>query len=252
MGKAREQMQRQRDESERLLEWNRAATIRQLQADFEKPESLARLMEYNPDSGALKWRARMPEMFAVKYRQPEAQCAAWNTRWAGKPALNCQDKSGYRHGRVNRKKVYAHRAAWEIFHGSPPENQIDHINGVRNDNRIANLRDVTCSQNLQNAKLRTSNSSGCTGVSFNGQLQKWETYIIVDSKQIRLGMFADFDDAVAARKKAERVHGFHPNHGRSEQDLRAAGMSWEQVWDAKNAEFFDPEIFRSIQQETEA
>lgn len=85
---------------------------------------------------------------------------------------------------------------------------IDHKHGksTKNDNRKENLRICTHSQNLMNVGLRANNISGVTGVCFENDTNKWCATIKVLGKNIRLGRFDNFDDAVAARKKAEEEY----------------------------------------------
>ncbi len=108
----------------------------------------------------------------------------------------------------------SHRAAWAIYYGEYPKNHIDHINGVRTDNKIINLRDVTRSENQRNMKTHKHNTSGHTGVGFHKKTEKWRANIWKNNKQIHLGLFDDFEGAVAARKSAEKKYNYHPNHGR--------------------------------------
>lgn len=90
-----------------------------------------------------------------------------------------------------------------------PENYfVDHIHGIntRNDNRKENLRICTIQQNTRNSSVRRNNSSGITGVCFDNYRNKWRAYIKANDKQISLGRFENFEDAVAARKEAEDKH----------------------------------------------
>lgn len=113
------------------------------------------------------------------------------------------------------KNYLAHRIVWEMHNGPIPEGmEIDHINHNRIDNRIENLRIVTKQCNLRNQSIRVNNTSGVTGVSWDKSVGKWHSQIKVASKSISLGVFVDFNDAVAARKEAERKYGFHENHGK--------------------------------------
>lgn len=83
---------------------------------------------------------------------------------------------------------------------------IDHINHNKQDNRKSNLRVVTASQNNMNATKRIDNTSGVTGVSWHKGLGLWRARINVNSKEISLGCFNKFDDAVKARKDAEEKY----------------------------------------------
>jgi hypothetical protein len=98
--------------------------------------------------------------------------------------------------------------------GEFPPNDIDHINGNRNDNRWANLRGVERSINMKNCARRSDNTSGFTGVTWDGYRKKWRSTIFVDGRKHQLGRHDDFETACAARKAGNVRFGFHPNHGR--------------------------------------
>lgn len=116
--------------------------------------------------------------------------------------------NGYRLIRVNNGQYQAHRLAWVMIHGSAPADQIDHINGRREDNRISNLRPATCSQNQMNCGKRSDNSSGYKGVSWHKRKKKWSVGIQVERKRIFLGDFTEISDAAAAYAAASRrYHG---------------------------------------------
>nr|WP_175479900.1 HNH endonuclease signature motif containing protein [Paracoccus homiensis] len=109
--------------------------------------------------------------------------------------------------------MQAHRVAWAVIHGRWPNGEIDHINGDRSDNRLANLREVTKRENHRNMAIRSDNTSGVTGVYWAREKGKWAAYIKAD-KMVALGRYDTFAEAVAARRAAEKVLGYHPNHGR--------------------------------------
>ena len=92
--------------------------------------------------------------------------------------------------------------------------QVDHEDGNNQNDRWYNLRDVTNQQNQQNMKRASNNTSGTTGVSWNAAKNRWEAKIKSNAKTIHLGRYADINDAINARKQAEKQYGFHPNHGR--------------------------------------
>lgn len=83
---------------------------------------------------------------------------------------------------------------------------IDHISHDKMDNRRANLRKCTNAQNIRNGSLSKNNTSGVTGVYFDNNRGKWHAQIRVDRKAIFLGRFDSFDEAVAARREAEKVY----------------------------------------------
>jgi hypothetical protein len=106
------------------------------------------------------------------------------------------------------KKVYkAHRLIWAIVYGEFPKGQIDHINGIRHDNRIDNLRDVTQQQNAHNKKeIFKTNTSGYKGVCWNKRSKKWQSCISVNKKTIYLGVFEDAKLAHQAYLDAKKAY----------------------------------------------
>jgi len=126
--------------------------------------------------------------------------------------------SGYILIQIDRKSYKAHRLAWMFTHGKFPLANIDHINGVRIDNRIVNLRSASHSENLKNQKIRATNSSGVTGIYWNNAKRKWRAYIKDLGKQVHLGLFDDKFEAICARKSAENKFGYHKNHGLTQED----------------------------------
>lgn len=121
---------------------------------------------------------------------------------------------GYIQLKVNGRFYYAHRIIWEMHNGQIPDDmEIDHINHNKADNRIENLRLVRHETNTKNAPKYKNNTSGVTGVSWYKRDKKWLAQIMVDGNYIRLGLFDNFEAAVAVRKEAELRYGFHKNHG---------------------------------------
>jgi len=178
-------------------------------------ETLRELLDHDPATGELTWKVRDPKWFKGRRYTAQDQANAWNAKKAGKPALTAVNNKGYKTGGIFRKPYKAHRVIWAMATGAWPESQIDHINGIRDDNRIENLRDVTNQENSRNRKLRNDNTSGHIGVSWDKQENKWRAFIHVNGKKKHLGFFIDKADAIAARKAAEIEHGFHSNHGRA-------------------------------------
>ena len=179
--------------------------------DLPTPETLRKLLSYDPDTGLLTWKRRPLEMFATKRAGN-----SWNSRLCGKPALSYDNGRGYKRGMIFNKFHLAHRVVYAIYHGAWPVNQIDHINGDKSDNRIANLRDVTHAENGRNTPMRINNTSGHTGVSWNINAGKWRARIMVRGKTKHLGFFPGIEDAIAARAAADVKYGFHANHGRQQ------------------------------------
>jgi len=124
-------------------------------------------------------------------------------------------QEGYRRMKFKKKTYMVHRVIYAICHQTDLVGQdLDHINGIRSDNRIENLRLCDTLNNSRNRKRSKLNTSGQTGIVWRKKQRIWEARIVVKRRQIHLGVYKDFKDALAARKKAEKEHGFHKNHGR--------------------------------------
>lgn len=103
----------------------------------------------------------------------------------------------------------AHRLAWFLHTGEDPgERELDHINGVRTDNRIANLRFADRSKQLCNTAIRSDNTTGVKGVYHDKSRGKYAAEIMKNGKRVRLGRFNTLEEAEAAYKaEAISIHG---------------------------------------------
>lgn len=165
-------------------------------------------LDYNPATGAFTWKRRDAATFRRAWR-----AESWNRDFAGKPAFCTPNKDGYLTGMFQNRQFKAHRVAWAVTHGVWPS-QIDHINGCRSDNRLSNLREVTTAENQHNSAIRSHNSVGAAGVSYNKAQRKYRAFIMHHGVRHYLGAFDALEDAARARKDAERRFGWHPNSGR--------------------------------------
>ena len=173
---------------------------------FEKyfTEYLKSRLDYNPETGIYTW----------KYRNGNTkEDKTFNARFAGKEA-GSKNRKGYLMIKIDGNKHHAHKIAYLFMTGKLPENQIDHINGNRSDNRWENLRAATNEENQKNRKIGKSNTSGVMRVNWNKRQNKWCVRINVNKKRINLGVFENFNEAVKVRKEAEVKYGYHENHGR--------------------------------------
>lgn len=170
---------------------------------------VARLLKADFETGKLFWLPRPLSMFRT-----ERGCDSWNFRCACGEALTTSGPHGHRSGGMFSRTYHAHRVIWLLAHKEWPKGQIDHINGDASDNRLVNLRDVTASENLRNQRRAWNNTSGVLGVSWNRPCGKWRAQIMSGGRNIHLGQFDDIDDAITARKAAEKKYGYHENHGR--------------------------------------
>lgn len=139
-------------------------------------------LSYNPETGLFHRRGRGKDKAAGKITT-----------------------KGYRQIFTQGKAHMAHRLAWLYVYGTWPTGQLDHINRIKDDNRIANLREVDNQTNQENVALWNHNRTGFRGVSIskNG---KYRADIKVDGKTRHLGTFDKLEDAAAARMAAEKVH----------------------------------------------
>lgn len=169
---------------------------------------LFKLCHVDTQSGILIWKKRLIHMFPTN-----RSCKSWNTRFAGKEA-GSTNKRGYREVQIGDRLHLRHRLIWLAEFGVMPD-MLDHIHGVEKGDGIGNLRQTTQPENVKNAKRQARNRSGCTGVDWYAPSQKWRASIRSDNERIHLGHFENLEDAIAARKTAEALYGFHTNHGRS-------------------------------------
>jgi hypothetical protein len=114
---------------------------------------------------------------------------------------------GYRLIKIDGISYREHRVIWKLVHQQDPEHLlVDHINGVPNDNRLANLRLATGSQQQKNKPLRSDNRSGITGVSWDKRTGKWRAAAKEGTDYLYLGEFDTLLDAAAARLSYENKH----------------------------------------------
>lgn len=151
-------------------------------------EEVRRVLDYDAGTGRLTWRVTLSNR-AVAGRTPTAL-----------------DSHGYMVVRIHGKLYRQHRIAWLHATGRWAPNDIDHINGVRTDNSLANLREATRSQNLRNARVSGANKSGVKGVCWCNTNKRWLATIRVDGKARYLGIFRDKEAAAAAYQAAALQH----------------------------------------------
>jgi hypothetical protein len=145
-----------------------------------------RLFDYDALTGNLIWKERISIRVTVG-------------RVAGTLA-----KNGYLTVGIKGVKYYAHRLVWLHVTGEWPAADMDHINGIRADNRIGNLRSVDPAVNMQNRKGANSNNiSGLIGAERHRD--KWHARISIRGKRVSLGTFATPEEAHAAYLAAKRI-----------------------------------------------
>ena len=148
---------------------------------------LRRRLDYDPDTGVFTWKVSNSNRALVG-------SVAGTTTEAGYISIS-----------IDVKFYRANRLVWFWMTGSWPENQIDHKNTVRDDNRWVNLRKATITQNNGNQKPR----KGCTS-EFKGvylyQGKKWRAQIGIKGRPVYLGSFDQEEEAAAAYAKAANDH----------------------------------------------
>lgn len=138
-------------------------------------EELKEILDYNPNTGVFVWKVSKSGVKRIGSLSGSLK------------------KDGYSTIVINRKEYKAHRLTWLWVYGEFPKGQIDHINGVRNDNRIENLRDVTPRENLQNKICHREGH--LIGTTYSKQYKKWRSQIQINSKRISLGYYETKEQA---------------------------------------------------------
>ena len=149
-------------------------------------DELKELLDYDPATGNFTWIKSSAKQIGVG-------------EIAG--TITCY---GYIQIKICKKCYTAHRLAFLYMTGNWPNNQVDHINRIRNDNRWINLRQCSHSQNLGNSTKRCDNTSGYKGVVLDKRDNTWQAKI--GGKNI--GRFTSKEDAALAyNKKAVEIYG---------------------------------------------
>lgn len=148
-------------------------------------------LNYNPDTGIITWKSKKSKLSRIVIGS-EAGRLNWR---------------GYREINVNSVYKSSHRLAFLMYYNylpEYPEFEVDHINNIKDDNRIINLRISTKSQNSANKTLQKNNKSGYRGVYL--KQGKWCTTIRVNQKKIHLGLFSCKHKAASEYNKAAHLH----------------------------------------------
>lgn len=153
-------------------------------ADLITQKQLKQLLSYDPETGDLHWVSPTANRVHVGM-------IAGATGTDGSIRIM-----------LFRKYYLAHRLAWLYMNGSFPINEIDHIDGNRQNNRLSNLRDVTRKQNQENTRLQSNNSSGFRGVCWDSSNNKWKAYVTHNRRHHHVGLFSSPEDAALAAKGA--------------------------------------------------
>lgn len=148
---------------------------------------------------------RLRELFDYSDGYFVRKINAGKTGKVGDIVKGSNNPSGYKYIKIDGKNFRYHRVIWVWHYGDIANDlQIDHRNGIRDDNKIENIRVVKQHENQQNRKLNKNNTSGSTGVRWKERLKKWEAAIKHKNKIIYLGSFENKTDAANAYLKAKK------------------------------------------------
>lgn len=153
------------------------------------------LLDYDPDTGLFFWR---------EFRNPLAK--------KGDIAGTLNKYTKYVVIAIDSISYPAHRLGFYMYYSRWPNGEIDHINHIRSDNRIVNLREVSRKGNMRNKTKSKRNSTGHTGV-YKTTAGNWIARITVDGVVHNLGTYKTLEEAVKARQTAALLNNFHVNHG---------------------------------------
>lgn len=149
---------------------------------------LRRVLNYDPKTGRFTWKERIGQRCVIGAE-------------AGRV-----DGQGHKQITIFKRAYAAHRLAVLYMTGAFPEEEVDHVNRLRLDNRWANLRPATRVQNMRNRSKMINNTSGVTGVIWHTTINKFVARIQVNGVTHNLGCFDDIQDAAVARRAAEIEH----------------------------------------------
>lgn len=153
-------------------------------------DRLKEVLDYDPVSGIFRWKIKTSDKVIV-----------------GNIA-GCVRKNRHTVIKIDKMEYTAHRLVWLYMYGSFPEKELDHINCIRGDNRLCNLREVTRSQNLYNRAKFPNTKSGHKGVYYNKAMKKWRARIGVEGKSIDIGFYSTIEEAISSYQNAAiKYHG---------------------------------------------
>lgn len=150
---------------------------------------LRELLSYDPNSGVFTWVAPTNRRIRVGARTGQVR------------------PDGYSQLQIDGRRYLAHRLAWCYVYGDWPNGELDHINGLRSDNRVANLRVVTRSENMQNQRAPRGKNP-YLGVSYHRASGRWAAQLSVAGRNTHLGLFDTPEQAQAAYTGTKKAHSY--------------------------------------------
>lgn len=160
-------------------------------------QTLLEYLKYNETKGEFTWIKRPNKNIHLHTR------------------AGTKNSAGYRVISLFGKRYLEHRLAWFFVHGEMPKYEIDHINQIRDDNRISNLRQVTRSENQRN-KTRKDSRVDEVGIWWCRRRKRYIAEITLNGKKVYQKSFKDIDEAIQQRKAKALELGFHDNHGKTQ------------------------------------
>ena len=155
------------------------------------------LLNYDPDSGKIAWKNDMNR-----------------GRIAAGTEVGSVYPDGYKRLNINGKMHMAHRLGYALGTGKQPTGIVDHADGVRLNNMLKNLREVSAMQNAHNTRVSKRNSSGVKGVYWDKYHEKYRARVMANGKNKHLGLFTNIEDAQKAQVEARKeLHGEYANTG---------------------------------------
>jgi hypothetical protein len=174
-----------------------------------KLEFLHEALIHNKD-GSFTWKERplhhFPDLRAMRI---------WNTKYAGIVFRGSERRNGYLYMSIFNSSYATHRIAWFMHTSDCPNNmEIDHINNIRSDNRISNLRLATPNNNQHNKIKSKNNTSGHKNVVWNKQCGKWQVKMNHNKSYYHFGLFDDIEEAArCASESRAKLHKQFANDG---------------------------------------
>ena len=182
-----------------------------MNSNIELTQEIAcELLEYNLHTGNLTWKSRSQKYFKSKH---DMKC--WNSRYANKRAgyIASTKSEKYMLLRIFGKMYRAHRIIMAMQGYDITGLEVDHIDGDGLNNCLSNLRLIKHRENALNQGRHINNTSNYVGVYWDKSTKKWKAEIQIRGKKKHLGRFLNKEDAITARKNAEKLYKFHSNHG---------------------------------------
>lgn len=169
---------------------------------------LKKVIDYNPETGIALWKPRNDSLMG-----DTNLTQSWNDKFAGKPAGSLSSKGyiivSFKHNIESGGKlckILMHRIAWALVHNEWPESMLDHDNGIRHDNRIANLKLSDNSKNGKNSVPRSG--SGYKNICWDKTRNKWLVTLKTNGKVTNIGRFENLEEAIIERNKSYKEHGY--------------------------------------------